>query len=223
MGSMLAWSQIWGTRTPRTYVLLLTAAIFLLITPTQLYDISFQLSFLAFYFVVVALHFWQGRTPGERRRGPVGRMVEAAGFNLMTTLLISLGLWPVIAHTFGQISLLVFAGNLLMIPLLSLVVLPSGLVALVVSFAHLGRMPGGWIESIAFGWLDWVLAGWLWIVHLIDRLGAWLVFGVKLNWGPREFFLYYLLLAGALGLAARFFPAASRGDISASRRRGSVG
>jgi ComEC/Rec2-related protein len=203
MGSMLVWSGLWGTRTPPLYLLWLAGLILVAVTPTIVYNLSFQLSFLAFFFLLVGLHFHAGLR-GEReaagRRRWLSRTLLLAGMNLMVTLAITVGIWPVVAIHFGQISLLVFLGNLLMIPLLSTVVLPGGIVALLVSLAHLGSLPGGWTERIVFGALEGVLEAWLWLIRLIDRAGSGLVLPVRLTWGPREVFLYYALLGAGIFL-----------------------
>ena len=123
--------------------------------------------------------------------------------NLTVTFAITVGIWPVVAHNFGQISFLVFLGNLVMIPILSMLVLPSGLLALLVSMVHLGGMPGGWAERAAFGWLELVLSGWLWTIHTLDELGRGLVVPARLDWGPQAFFAYYTLVFAAMALLWR--------------------
>ncbi len=206
MVSMVVWSELWGTRTPRLYLLALAGLILVGITPTVIYDVSFQLSFLSFFFLLSALELHgKFRTARESANLPraSGRALSVAGMNLAVTLAITVGIWPVVAMNFGQISLLVFVGNLLMIPLLSLLVLPSGLLAMLVSLAHLGRIPGGWAERLVFGGLEWVLAGWLWLIRAIDEAGRGLVFPVQLDWQPRHFFLYYALLLAGIFLLGR--------------------
>ena len=203
MGTMVVWSQLWGTRTPQVYVLVLTALLMLLVAPSQLYDLSFQLSFLAYLFVVLAIRLWERRPRPERRRRWWSALLSGAALNLLITFWITLGLWPVLAAAFGRVSLLVFAGNLLMVPLLSAVVLPSGLLALATSLFHLGSLPGGWAERAVFGWLDWVLGSWVALVRLIDEAGAALVFRLELDWTPRAFIVYYLTLFLAYALLVR--------------------
>lgn len=203
MASMLLWSDLWGTRTPRLYVLSCAGLILVTVTPSIVYDISFQLSFLSFFFLLAGLELLGQRTGAPPEGGPPSlwaRLRAAVATNLAVTLAITLGIWPVLALSFGRISLLVFAGNLLMIPILGVLVLPSGLVALFISMAHLGRLPGAWLERAVFGWLDWVLGGWLWLVEAIDRVGGALVFPVELGWRSQHVFLYYFLLIASLAL-----------------------
>ncbi|MCH7477005.1 MAG: ComEC/Rec2 family competence protein [SAR324 cluster bacterium] len=206
MGSMVVWSGLFGTRTPRIYLLIVAGLLLLAVTPTALYDLSFQLSFLAYFFLLCALEFRPGASAGDSS-GPqraLRRLLYLAGMNLLMTLFIMAGIWPIIAVRFGQISLLVFLGNLVMIPILSVVVLPAGILALVVSLLFLGQVPGGWVERAVFGGLEIVLSGWVFLVRAIDAVGGGLVFQVAMDWGQREFFLYYLLLLLAIFIFWRF-------------------
>ena len=220
MGTMILMSQIWGTRSPRIYVLVFAGGLMLAHTPTQFYDLSFRLSFLAFFFIVAVLNLWEDRPRTEAPPSWLRRIASASGFNLLSTTLITLGLWPVIATAFGQISLLVFVANLLMIPLLSLLVLPSGLLALLTSFVYLGALPGSWVERLVFGWLDLVLSFWLIVVRTIDTLGQPLVFHVDLAWSLRAYFLYYSLLISMIWILTRMNrPGAAAATLVWVRRR----
>ncbi|MCZ6533564.1 MAG: ComEC/Rec2 family competence protein [SAR324 cluster bacterium] len=221
MVSMLVWGELWGTRTPRLYLLCLAALILVGITPSVIYDVSFQLSFLSFFFLISALNFQQSYrlahgTPALQ--GMMRRLLSVGTMNLAVTLAITLGIWPVVAINFGQLSLLVFLGNLLMIPILSLVVLPSGLLAMLISLAYLGQVPGGGLEYVLFTWLQWVLDGWLWLIQLIDRLGGALVFPMQLDWQPRQLFLYYAALLAGILLLARLSRFKTRAEFSASTK-----
>ncbi|MEE8395382.1 MAG: ComEC/Rec2 family competence protein [bacterium] len=216
MGTMLVWADLWGTRTPALYVLLLAGLGLLLLTPTALYDLSFQLSFLGYFFLVCGLGLSRTATAwisGGARvsgfRSLLGRWFWLVGMNLWITLWITLGVWPLIALRFGNLSLLVFIGNLVMIPLLSVAVLPVGLLALCVSLFFVGSVPGGWVERFVFAGLEAVLQGWLWLVEAIDRVGSPLVFAVRLRWDTREIFLYYVFLLGFLFLLGRLLEARS--------------
>ena len=167
------------------------------------------MSFLSFYFLLAGLNLSSPMLAGRVEPGdpipwpsssptPWQKLGRAAATNIVVTLAITVGIWPVLAMNFGRISLLVFMGNLLMIPVLSLLVLPSGLAALLVSWGHLGSIPGGWLERAVFAWLEWVLEAWLWLVKLIEKAGRGLVFRVDLDWNARHIFLYYALLASLI-------------------------
>jgi ComEC/Rec2-related protein len=197
MGTMLVWTGLWGTRSPPVYVLCLAGGVLLVVAPSQIYDLSFQLSFLAYFFLLCALALFRPlRVPREvapwRRR--LTLVADGCRLNLWMTLLITLGLWPLATATFGQLSLLVFAGNLVMIPLLGLAALPLGLAAFLASLAHLQAAPGGWTERLAFGALDATLRAWVWLAELLDALGGALVIRWRSDMEPRAYLLYYALL-----------------------------
>ena len=222
MGTMLVWNELWATRSPPLYILTLAGFLLLAIDPSQLYDISFQLSFAAYFFLLCAfaLRPYSGRPPTGTVVGRWrARLAEGCLLNLWVTLLISVGLWPLIASTFGSVSLLVFLGNLIMIPILSFLVLPLGLIALGISLAYLDAMPGAWPERLAFGALDALLTGWVWLVQVVERVGTALVFPVTLDWSPRTFFAYYagvlLLIGVALWCKARWWRRERGGNPSA--------
>ena len=206
MGSFLIWSGLWGTRSPPLYILLLAALVMLAGDPSQFHGLSFQMSFLAYFFLLRALQSWPPAAPGGRgapraRRGGWSRWLRwrrkiAGGLllNLWVTAFITLGLWPLTVATFGRFSLLVFAGNLVMVPLMGLLVLPAGLLALAMSFFSLGAPPGGWGEALAFHGLEAVMTGWIWLVEGLERIGAGLIFAAGLTVSPWTIAAYYGLL-----------------------------
>lgn len=223
MGTLLIWTELWGTRTPGLYVLAFTGLVMLALTPSVVYDISFQLSFLAYFFLVLAMdlgrqasrwlsNWLSARLPAERAwwRGPawLARAADAGAANLWVTLIVTLGLWPLIAERFHNFSFLVFAGNLLLVPAMELALLPVAMVALTTSLAFAAAAPGQWAERAAFGLLEAGLSVWVRVVHVLDRLGAGFVFRVVLDWPAQGFALYYAALLGALA-----------GGIALGRRR----
>ncbi|MEG0499286.1 MAG: ComEC/Rec2 family competence protein, partial [Alistipes sp.] len=100
-------------------VLAATAFAMLLFRPAYLFDISFQLSFIA----VAAILAWAV---------PLGSALRSRfrGINALTDLLVvgvvaATATAPLVAHTFGIVSLIGVAANLLVIPLASIVVVGS--------------------------------------------------------------------------------------------------
>ncbi len=223
MGTLLIWTELWGTRTPGLYVLAFTGLVMLAFTPSVVYDISFQLSFLAYFFLVLAMDLgrqvsrwlsdWLAAwlpTGLAAWSGPawLARLAGAGAANLWVTLIVTLGLWPLIADRFHNFSFLVFAGNLLLVPAMELALLPVAMVALTTSLAFAAAAPGQWPERAAFGLLEAGLSVWVRVVHVLDRLGAGLVFRVVLDWPAQGFAVYYAALLGALA-----------GGIALGRRR----
>ena len=73
--------------------------------------------FVLQFFLLAGLELLGPLTGARPEGGPArlwSRLRAAVGTNLAVTLAITLGIWPVLALSFGRISLLVFAGNLLM-------------------------------------------------------------------------------------------------------------
>ncbi len=217
MGSALVWLESRGARTQPLYALTVTGLAMLAWSPSQLYDISFQLSFLAYAFLVLALEL--GGPLPRRRSGSAWREWMRRGLGLLAlnvgvTGVVTLGLWPLIAARFGTFSWLVFAGNLLLVPVMGAVILPSAMVALAISGAMAGTAPGGWLERAVFGWLEACLAAWLWLLRGVDRIGGGWVFQVPAHWSGRQGLLYYvsllLLLLVLIRMRRRTPPAAAR-------------
>ncbi|MDH4249372.1 MAG: ComEC/Rec2 family competence protein, partial [Deltaproteobacteria bacterium] len=173
--------------------------------PTLLHDISFQLSFLSYLLLSASMRLrpdwhWSILHPRVQSRVLAGAMgvVRGAMLNLWVTFIILIGLTPLISAVFGQVSFLVFLGNLLMVPLMALVILPLGLLVLSASLWALGTPVEGVFERLIFSVADPVLRLWVRLAEILDALGAPLVRDYRLIWTPGQFFLYYLLLGIAL-------------------------
>ncbi|WP_319523751.1 DNA internalization-related competence protein ComEC/Rec2 [uncultured Desulfosarcina sp.] len=119
----------------RTHDILNTLAVaalaILVLSPTALFSISFQLSFTAVLAIVIGLQrfdFSEGAEFSYGRR--IGKKV--AGFVLVSALAIA-GTAPVVLHYFNQTSLVGLAANLLLVPLVGFVAVPLGLTSTVVA------------------------------------------------------------------------------------------
>jgi len=201
MVTLVSGAAMAGVRPAGPAVVALAAGAMLLPDPTLAYDLSFQLSFLAYYFVLAALAAARGLVP----RGPWlawGWAWRAVALNLWVTGVVTLGLWPLSAAVFGQVSLLVFLGNLVLVPPMELVMLPVGLAAMGASLPLLGQPPGWFWEAWAYalveqGYRFWARAA-AWVAHLYDGQVP-----VHLDWSSRGWVLYYALLLVGLAWLAR--------------------
>jgi len=215
MGSLLVWSQLWGTRPSPAYVLVLAAALMLGWDPSLLHDLSFQLSFLAFACLAAAASLWSLRPPPEERGSLASRLLSGAALNLLITFAITLGLWPLVSSVFERVSLLVFAGNLLLVPLMGVAILPAGLAAFAASLIALGSPPETALERLTFGVLDPLLSGWTAVVEALDRAGRFLVFDFKVEWSHRGWYIYYAGVTLAFLLARAVVQKAVKRDSQA--------
>jgi competence protein ComEC len=126
------------------------AALVLLVEePLALMDISFQLSFAS----VIALGFFaqrfspaappKGARRWRRALGWLGRCLAASSVASLSTM-------PIVAHHFGEVTPAAPVGNLVLVPLVELAVLPCGLVGALLALIHpvLGAAPL-WIAGLA--------------------------------------------------------------------------
>jgi competence protein ComEC len=126
------------------------AALVLLVEePLALMDISFQLSFAS----VIALGFFaqrfspaappKGASRWRRALGWLGRCLAASSVASLSTM-------PIVAHHFGEVTPAAPVGNLVLVPLVELAVLPCGLVGALLALIHpvLGAAPL-WIAGLA--------------------------------------------------------------------------
>jgi competence protein ComEC len=138
---------------PSSPLVAIAAAVLVLLawTPAVLVDISFQLSVvsvlaLALLVPGLAPHSrFDGRPNGWRKR--VARWAVRFG---AATSAAGLTTAPLVAHHFGEVTPAAPVGNLLLVPLVEMVVVPLGLAGAVLG-ATLGRM-WGWPLLTVAGW-----------------------------------------------------------------------
>jgi competence protein ComEC len=120
----------------------LAAFLILVFSPASLFDISFQLSFMAVFailYLAPKLTACIPRPEREETEGPVWRawprkwLVSLIIF-LAASLAATLGTAPLVACYFNRVSLVTLPANLVIVPLLGFVVLILGLAAMALSF-----------------------------------------------------------------------------------------
>ncbi len=181
MASMWMVTRILGLRIGVFHLLFFTALLMLSFTPGDVHSLSFRLSFVAYAMLIVALRVpppgmaWLGR---QR----LLRFGQSALWSLWLTAFILLGMLPLLANTFGRVSLAAFVANLVLVPPLGLLVLPLGVGALLCSaLALLGERWFAWdvfwlldLEKPLHDALGWVLEWWLRIASWLERgLASW--------------------------------------------------
>ncbi len=169
--------------------LVLVAALMTLLDPLIVWDVAFQLSFLAtggLGVVAPALTRLLGRLPGLLRG------------TIVTTVAAQMATLPVVAVNFHQVSLVALPANLLALPALPLVMLTSGLTVI-----------GGVVSPLigsAVGWIAWLfLTCQIVIVEVLSGL-SWA--SVSIGELPVAFaWAYYIALGLALlGASHRLSP-----------------
>lgn len=136
IGLYLARRRIWKEA---LNVIGLAAVVMLLWEPYYLYDVSFQLSFLVTLGLIVGVPRFSSLIP---IRSP------SANSLLSVTIVAQLISFPITVYYFNGVSLLSAFANLLLVPFISLVVLPLGTFALIAGLVsvHAGA-PIGWLVS----------------------------------------------------------------------------
>jgi len=100
MGSIIALGKFYGRKVDAISVLLFTGLILALINPGYIYNLSFQLSFLA----TMSLILFEAGISSR-----IGRVIKAQNVfieDLSATISAQILIWPFLSYKFGQISLL---------------------------------------------------------------------------------------------------------------------
>jgi len=97
-------------------------------------DVSFQLSFLAVFFIVLGMRKTQEWFPRQQPKEQLPQerswfqgKLRKIGLYLAVPVLATIGTGPLIAHYFGHLSLVGFIANPVVVPLVGFVVVPLGL------------------------------------------------------------------------------------------------
>jgi ComEC/Rec2-related protein len=193
MLSLLVAGRLLGQVHHPLYALFATAFFFIFLNTAVIYEVSFQLSFIAVLFILWFLPLYP--QPHENDVF-LKRIFKYGMISIAITTAVMLGTWPVVASIFGRISLETFWLNLIMVLLLGLFVLPCCLLALAVSALSLGNPPFGILENGIFKLTELVVEGWFAVLQNLHRWGDWASFPLTLDWGPPQFFLYYAIILG---------------------------
>ena len=201
MVSMALIAQAAGRESDALTSLVLTAALLIGISPQTLWDVSFQLSFLATLGLVVL-------SPGLER--PLKRLPLGVGAILATTLAATLMTAPVIAFNFHRISLIGILANVLVQPAIPEIMLFGAITA----FAGLT----GFIGVRLAGWAAWLFSSY--VVNIIHYTGSlpWAAIDVPsipTELQPVAASVYFALIALLLYAPTHI----TRDDLAALRKR----
>lgn len=179
MFSLASLAQIFGRQREGWWVLMLTAALMLLVNPEWITDLSFQLSFLATFGVVVVSPILVGYLD----------KIPIIGQDLAVTLAAQLMVTPVIVQSFHQISFVSLAANALVLWTIPFMMI-GGSVMLV-----LGTISGLLGQLIGIG-VNVLLTYFIYVIKFFASLPfAWEYVGeqVWIVWVG-----YYMILGGVL-------------------------
>jgi competence protein ComEC len=197
MASLFLIAEMLGRQKSAGTVLIFTAAIMIGITPLVLWDVSFQLSFLAMVGLVTVAPVFQDSTREfvNEKFGDEGIKVLISNIildSLDVTLSAIILIWPLIAYYFGIFSLVAPFSSLLV------VLVMTGIIAFGLFAVGIGTiaLPIGQV----IGWVVWLF---LTYMILIVKYSAALPHSyLKVNSIALSFILiYYLVLAATIYLA----------------------
>ncbi len=117
-------------------ILALTAILILTVSPLALFDVSFQLSFVAvasilFMVPVFFLYLPDGKKIEESRYPWLVKAAAAAGLFFAATLSATLGTAPLIIYHFNLLSLITLIANAVIVPIMGYLVIVLGMVIIV--------------------------------------------------------------------------------------------
>lgn len=128
------------------------AIIVLLINPNQLFEVGFQLSFSAVFIILLIMPVAQQLIPYKIRYGFIGGLLSI----MMVSVVVQLGLFPILITYFGEFSVIGPIANALVVPLLSFTV-PAGLLFVLMSPIIPETMQAGVIPlQLSLDWVQWV-------------------------------------------------------------------
>ncbi len=177
--------DIWNT-------LAIAALVILVVQPTALFSISFQLSFMA----VVSILYGLSQTSGQDRLAtPWGRLGQKLTIWLLVSVFAILGTLPLGMYYFNRISVIGLIANVLLVPIIGFMVVPLGLIA--ISFLPLSSQLAIWIMECAAQ----VLAAALELIHYLSDFAM----AALPTFTPTvlEIGLYYAILAGVLNFLGK--------------------
>ena len=142
----------------------LAAAVLMLISPQQVPDVSFQMSFSAVLALIAgyeALRPWLQRLHGHRWQQRLGSHLVALA---LTSALAGSASAPYGAYHFGHVQVYFVLANMVAVPLTAMWVMPAGLIALLLMPLHL--------EAIALLPMGWGAQTVLWVARITAALPA---------------------------------------------------
>ncbi|MBO6650631.1 MAG: DNA internalization-related competence protein ComEC/Rec2 [Balneola sp.] len=128
MAVLLTYGKLFSKSSDSLNLMGVAALVILLIDPSQLFEIGFQLSFSAVLIILLVLPVIQNAIPYWVRIKWYGTPIMV----IIISLVVQLGLYPLQAFYFGEVSLISPLANALFVPLLSIIV-PLSLLALIIS------------------------------------------------------------------------------------------
>jgi len=182
MGGLVLLANYLGRLSTMKNALALTAALMILVNPQILvYDLGFQLSFLATLGLIYLNPILIDLTKVKKIKNKLAQTV--LGDYFLTTMSAIILTTPLILYNFGKISLIAPVANLLILPVIPIAMLLgfiSGILSLI--FLPLGWV-AGWSVWLVLTYIIWVLenlAKLNWAYYEFEQISLWLMIGLYL-------------------------------------------
>ncbi|WP_176466193.1 DNA internalization-related competence protein ComEC/Rec2 [Aliifodinibius salipaludis] len=179
VGILLAYGKLFHKVRDSKNLTAVAALIILLINPSDLFSIGFQLSFGAVYIILLTAPVIQRRLPAWIRFSWYGKPIMI----IIISFIVQVGLFPLLAYYFGEFSLVGPLANAFVIPFLGIVVPFALAVLLITPFASDVAQTLNYPVDIFLQWLhnfvDFAAnLPWSWVQVHVDSLlffGIWIV------------------------------------------------
>ena len=179
MGGLVVLAMVMNRQSTALVSLFFAGGLMLLMNPLTLWDVGFQLSFLATLGLILFSHPLQARWDAWAGRRLPRLVNNVLVEGLLITIAAQISTMPLVVHTFGRLSLSSFIVNLLILPVQPPILIGGGLALLLAAvFFPLGQL-------IAL--IPW--ASLWWTVFVVQRMAA-------LPWGSLEIGPFGRMVAG---------------------------
>ena len=112
-------------------ILAFAAFAILIISPASLFDVSFQLSFMAVASIILITPTLSGIIPKAKEHGIFRKGITSIILFTMVSLSAMIGTYPLIALYFNRVSTIALLSNLFIIPIIGFAVLPIGMLLII--------------------------------------------------------------------------------------------
>jgi competence protein ComEC len=152
MAWLLTYARLFHKLSNSINLTAVAAIVLLLIEPGQLFELGFQLSFSAVFIILLVMPVVQRLIPAGYRHGKAGPLISI----VIISIIVQLGLFPLLVNTFGEFSIAGPVANALVLPVLSITV-PAGLVISISGVFVSGILIYPvWVVEYLLGWIEWV-------------------------------------------------------------------
>ncbi len=185
MAMLFAYGRIFRRVREPLNLLACAAFIILIINPNRLYDIGFQLSFSAVTIILLVMPTARRLWNNLYKHPWIHKLIEGA----LISLIVQLGLFPLLAWYFHEYSLIAPVSNIIAIPLAEIIVLGGFFTSLLTLIWPLGGAFLGIPINMVTGWLNH------WATVMSGLPGSWIPI-------PDISPLVFLVWVGAIGCLA---------------------